>query len=227
MKRYQDYEIEKARQLRIKEHYSFAQLQRITGIPATTIRNWCADDFVGTRHDTLLLTNERKREELKNSEKFIAASTIGLDVNTSKIYASILYWCEGTKYPASNKIEFTNSDPRLQIFFITLLRKAYNLDESKFRVHLQVHDSHDLGDIKMFWSKLLNIPLHQFIRPTITKMNGGKHRRKYYGTCNLRYNDFRIQLKLIGIYEEIGSNLEESHSGLVHRFTKPSSQKGS
>jgi len=207
MRRYQDFEIEKARKLRIKKHYSFAHLQRITGIPATTIRNWCADDFVGTRHDTLLLTNERKRQELKKSDIFIAKSIEEININTAKVYATLLYWCEGTKYPASNNVEFTNSDPRLQLFFITLLRKAYSLDESKFRVHLQIHDSHDLSNIKTFWSKLLKIPESQFIKPTITKMKGGKHRRKYYGTCNLRYNDYQIQLKLIGIYEEFGNKL--------------------
>lgn len=202
MKRHPDHAIEKARELRRKERYSFAQLQRITGIPATTIRNWCASDVLGTKWDTLLITNERKRQALKSSEKNLVQSINKIDSITAKIYASLIYWCEGGKYPACNKIEFANSDPQLQKFFITLLRKAFNLEESKFRIHVQIHDTHDFEEIKKFWSDLLNIPQSQFIKPTVTKMRGGKHRREYLGTCTVRYMDFRIQLKLIGIYEE-------------------------
>jgi hypothetical protein len=204
MKRYSDTQIEEARLLRIKNHYSFAQLSKITGIPSTTIRNWCADDFIGSRQDTLLFTNERKRIELKSTDKYIVKSIDKIDSKSAKIYTSLLYWCEGTKYPASNKMEFSNSDPVLQVFFISLLRKAYSLDESKFRIHLQIHNTHDYEKIKNFWSKLLIIPASQFIKPTITNMKGRKHRKNYMGTCALRYNDFRLKLRLIGLYEEMG-----------------------
>lgn len=209
MKRYLDHEIEKARDLRKKERYSFAQLQRITGIPATTIRNWCRDDFLGTRWDTLLISNQRKRQELKASEKHIINALNTIDISYAKIFTALLYWCEGTKYPASNKIEFSNSDPFLLKLFITLLRKSFSLDESKIRIHLQIHDVHNFNEIKKYWSELLHVSQSQFIKPTITKLKGGKHRREYFGTCTIKYTDFRIQLKLIGIYEEFARRFDE------------------
>ena len=201
MKRYQDADIEKARKLRRKEGYSFAQLERLTGIPATTIRNWCTDDFVSTRWDTLLRSNKRTREELKLSEISILENIMSIDVNNAKILTAIIYGCEGSKYPATNKLEMTNSDPELLKVFIKLLRKTFTLDETKFRIHLQIHDIQNYKKLKSFWSKLLEIPKERFIKPTITKARGGKHRKVYYGTCSLRYSDYRIQLKLIGIYE--------------------------
>lgn len=209
MKKYKDEDIQKAKDLRHKEGYSFAQLQRITGIPATTIRNWCEDDFLGTRWDTLLRTNERKRRELKDSEAGTLESLKRINKDGAKIFASLIYWCEGSKYPATNKVELTNSDPNLMKLFVNLFRKAFDLDETKFRIHLQIHDVHNFEELKSFWGNLLGIPSGRFIKPTVTKMKGGKHRKNYLGTCTVRYHDFRIQLKLTGIYEKLTDKIGE------------------
>jgi len=205
MKRiYRDKEIEKAQRLRTKYHYSFVKLEQITGIPATTLRNWCKNGQTETRWDTLLTTNERRRKEIKSSELKSMTELKLLDKNTKKILASIIYWCEGSKYPATNKVDLTNSDPSLLQTFIKLLRASFLLDESKFRARLQIHSSQDFGKIKKYWSKVLNIPVSQFMKPTITTANGKKHRKDYMGTCTIRYSDYKIQLKLIGIYEQFG-----------------------
>ena len=117
MKKYLDKEIKKAQALRKKYHYSFAKLQKITGIPATTLRNWCKDDSVSTRWDTLLITNESRRKEIKFSESEFVNNFNQLDKNTKKILASVIYWCEGSKYPATNKVDLTNSDSMLLKLF--------------------------------------------------------------------------------------------------------------
>ncbi len=209
MRKYLDEEIEKAIELRKSQGYSFAHLQRVTGIPATTIRNWCVDEYIGTRWDTLLRSNERKRQELRVSEIATLDTIKNIEVENAKILAAIIYGCEGSKYPATNKLELTNSDPNLLKVFIKLLRKSFILDEAKLRVHLQIHDIHDFKSVKSFWSDLLDIPKKQFIKPTITKVRGGKHRRIYHGTCSIRYHDYRLQLKVIGIYEALLKKLGE------------------
>lgn len=203
MRRYSDADIERARVLRKQEGYSFAHLQKLTGIPATTIRNWCAGDFLGTRWDILLKSNERKRQQIRKSEHSTVDLLTNIDKNTAKVFTALLYWCEGYKYPASNKMGFTNADPQLLKCFITLLRKSFDLDEAKFKVHLQIHDTHDFNKLKIFWSELLKIPPAQFMKPTVTKPKGGKHKKEYLGTCTVRYADFRIMLKLMGISEAL------------------------
>ena len=201
MKKYRDADILYAKNLRESKGYSFAELQRITGIPATTIRNWCQEFMPTNRWDTLLLSNDRKRQVLRSSEHSIFETLEELSVPQAKIYAALLYWCEGWKYPSSNKVGFTNSDPMLIKLFLALFRYAFEIDEGKIRAHLQLHTTHDIGETTRFWSELLNIPYNQFIKPTITKMRGGKHRKEYQGTCTIRYSDFRIQLRLMGISE--------------------------
>lgn len=202
MKKYRDEDILKAKELREKEHYSFIQLQQITGIPAPTIRNWCKDIRLGSKWDILLVTNERKRLELKKSELSLFDELEILSPAILKIVLSLIYWCEGSKYPSTNIVAFTNSDPGLVKLFVNLFRKAFFINESKFRIHVQIHSTHNVDEIKTYWSNLLEIPTSQFIKPTITQKKNGKHRSEYLGTCSVRYLDFRILLKLIGIYEE-------------------------
>lgn len=203
MKRYSEKETLKVRQLRREKGYSFVQLSRITGIPQTTIRNWCYSDDVHTKWDTLRTTNERRRQEYKKSEMAALSKIESIGEPMAKIFAALIYWCEGAKYPATNRMALANSDVELQRTFIYLLRKGFSLDEARFSVHLQIHDTHNFGELREYWSDKLGIPTSQFLKPTVTSAKGKKHRKSYYGTCTLRYGDYGLQLKLIGLYEAI------------------------
>ena len=201
MRRYSIDFIQKIKELRKKEKLTFRELERKVGIPASTIRNWC-DDVVGTRWDKILLANEKKREEIRNSENEIVPSCKSFSKTEAKFLAGILYGCEGSKYPASKGVSFANSEPKLILAFLRILRTAFDLDEKRIRLHLQTHTTQDYEKLKDFWSKLLNLPKTCFIKPTLTKPKGSKHRNNYLGTCTLRYGDYNIQLKLLGIFKK-------------------------
>lgn len=199
-KRYPDTFVQKIKAIRTNEKISFRELGKRFGIPSSTIRNWCPGT-TGNRWDSLIINNERRRKEIKDSETEVIPKTSSLTRNQAKFIAGILYGCEGSKYPAHRGVAFANSDPGLVLLFLKLLRKAFDLNESKFCVHLQIHSTHDYQFLKRTWSNLLGIPESQFIKPTIKTPRGGKHRSYYIGTCTVRYRDYRIQLKLIGIFE--------------------------
>lgn len=201
MRRYTEKEIIKIKTLRLKHKYTYAHIARITGIPQTTLGHWFRADEQIPRNQSILLTNIKKREVLKSSEEKALERVADIDTMLAKILSAIMYWCEGSKYPSSNVLTIVNSDPELVYTFIWLLRKAFILNESKFTVHLQIHTSHDFHEEKKFWSTLLQINANQFIKPTITNPNGKKHRNTYHGTCTVKYHDFQLQLKLIGLYE--------------------------
>ncbi len=132
-----------------------------------------------------------------------------IDQNNARILLSLLYWCEGCKYPGTNKIEFVCSDEKMQVTFIKLMRIAfkYELDETKFRVMLQLHTTHNIETQINYWSKLLNIPVTQFIKPHLTIKTGSRYRPTYNGTCNLRYFDYRLQLRIMGIYNQVSNQI--------------------
>ena len=177
--------------------------------PAIANKLFTKPDYVSrwlkTLHPNKRVTGIKNHHHRRRMRYFSMdrVSLVKLSCRDAKMLAGLLYWCEGSKYPASACLSFTSSDPEMQKVFISLLRKAFVLDESRFRVWLQIHDTHDREEIFNFWSKLLNIPVEQFIKPKVTKMHGLKYRNVYYGTCSVRYSDYSIILRLMGIYRRL------------------------
>lgn len=200
MRRYKEKLIKEIREYRIREKLSFKELEKKFHIPNTTIRNWCKGT-VENKWEYLIIRNERKRNELKNSEITIVPKKEKITRSQAKLLASLLYGCEGAKYPATNRVSFANSDPQLVITFLKLLKKGFNLDKNKFSVHLQIHSNQNFAELRNKWSRVLSVSENQFLKPTITTPRGRKHRDNYIGTCTLKYRDYRIQLKLLGIFE--------------------------
>lgn len=200
MRRYPEELIKKIRAYRIREKVSFKELERKFHIPDTTIRNWCKGT-VSNKWEYLIIRNERKRNAFKNSEISNVPKRKTVSRSQAKFLAGLLYGCEGSKYPASNRAAFANSDPKLLVTFLRLLKKGFELDKDQFSVHLQIHSNHNYNELKKKWSNILSISVDQFIKPTITTPRGKKHRDNYIGTCTLIYRDYRIQLKLLGIFE--------------------------
>jgi hypothetical protein len=198
MKRYSEDFIKKIRGIRQREKLSFRELGIQFNIPNSTIRNWCYSLPIN-RGEVLAIRNEKIRKELKDSESLVIPKKFSQ--KQAKFLTAILYGCEGAKYPTSNRIIFVNSNPDLVLSFLKLLKKSFNLDKKKFSLHLQIHTNHNYKKLRKFWADLLNLPESCFIKPTIRKSKGKKHRENYIGTCTLSYRDYRIQLKLLGIFE--------------------------
>ena len=57
-----------------------------------------------------------------------------------KVFCSLIYYCEGNKQ--TGHVRFTNSDPSLIRLFMFLFRGGFNLDESKLRGLVHLHEYH-------------------------------------------------------------------------------------
>lgn len=141
---------------------------------------------------------ERKRKRFMNLDTIKISK---IDKTQARLYAAILYWCEGSKYPASTALNFTTTDLKMQKLFLALLRKGFTPTESKFRIWLQFHSNQNKQKLFRYWSTNLRIPILQFMKPSITDNKGGRYRKVYRGTCSLRYSDYSIILRLMGIYQ--------------------------
>jgi len=106
----------------------------------------------------------------------------------------MLYWAEGAKKHFS--VDFANSNPMMIRVFTKFLRDIYQVDESRLRCMIYCYPSHDVKPLTDYWSKLVNIPKTQFIKPYI-RIDGGNTRDKMkYGLVHIRYSDKRL-LQLI------------------------------
>ncbi len=211
----------KAKSLR-KKGYSYGQLTRELHVSKSTLHQWIRgikrpESF--SKLDRIrwakeiqplgALANKRKREEKiaglrenisKELEKVI------IDKNLEKSMLSMLYWAEGTK--VKGVLQFANTDPRLHLLFITLLRRCYLLDENRFRIQLHLHYYHREKEVKKFWSTLLNIPEKQFIK--IYRKYRSKERtfrRNIGGICLLRYNSVNLKDEIINYSQLITTKI--------------------
>jgi hypothetical protein len=79
------------------------------------------------------------------------------------IAGTALYAGEGAK--TDGVVKFANSDPCMVLLFCAWLRCLFDVDESRLRVHLYLHQGLDLDGACSFWSALTGIPVTQFGRP--------------------------------------------------------------
>ncbi len=187
------------------------ELEKRFKVPSSTISKWVRDIAVKSPQYT------RAREfELKEKSRF-KDPPLRVDKNNARLFASLLYWCEGSKHPSSNALAFSNSDPAMVHTFISLLRQGFRLDKEKLRVHLQIHTTHEPKKVFQFWSELLGIKREYFHKPTITRPTRKMKRASYLGTCTVKYYDVRLLLQLMGIYERFA---ERWLSGRKRRLAK-------
>lgn len=74
-----------------------------------------------------------------------------------------LYACEGAKRDGC--LKFANSDPEMMAFFAAWLRHFFDIDESRLRARIYLHEGLDLDAAISFWSRAMGIPPAQFGRP--------------------------------------------------------------
>lgn len=186
-----------------KDGLGVCEIAKLLKQDSTNVSRWC-------RKNTTFTTLENPTNKVELERKYwYTHDKVNSDIsnlNNAKILLASLYWCEGCKYPMTNRIEFVSSDENMQLTFISTMRKVFKEDllESKFRVMLQLHTTHDLDKTISYWSNLLQIPPNQFTKPHITIGKQTRYRPTYNGTCSLRYQDYRLLLRLMGIYSQIG-----------------------
>ena len=203
IKFYKENVVKRARDLK-KKGATAMQIAKILNVGDTTILRWC-NDIPSNNYYHIYAKKLRNKARKKNIK---LGETIKITEAKAKILTSILYWCEGSKYPSNNFIAFSNSDVNLVVVFLKLFRLGFHPKTNKLRASLQLHSNHDKNKITSFWSKTLKIPRSQFYKPTITKPTKNMKRTDYKGTCTIRYHDLYVLLEIMGIYEGFAKKIK-------------------
>jgi hypothetical protein len=110
----------------------------------------------------------------------------------------VLYAGEGSK--GDGEVRFVNSDPRMIVFFCSWLRRFFEIDESRLRVHLYLHQGLDLAAATAFWSALTNIPLTQFRKPYRAVPDPSiRHAKHVHGCVSVRYSCSTTHRTIMGL----------------------------
>jgi hypothetical protein len=115
-----------------------------------------------------------------------------------------LYAGEGSK--TRGDVGFANSDPQLILIFITWLRRFFDVDESRLRVKLYLHEGLDLEAAIEFWSTLTGIPPRQFGKPYRAVADPSIRRTKHVMGCPcIAYSCAAVHRRVMGLIEAVTS----------------------
>lgn len=132
----------------------------------------------------------------KSPLSFVVKNDLSQQEKLLKAAGLMLYLGEGAKSP-NGQVNFTNTDPDSIDIFLRFLRKIYNTDESRLRCRLYCYSNQNLDHEINYWSKLTNIPAHQFTKPYVTKPKGQKHVKITHGVCHIVYSDTRLLAQIL------------------------------
>lgn len=221
-KRWSKKTINEARSMRLKGS-SYSEICERFGVAKSTLHYWVGDMPIPGKISNkkrkhlkriqVLGAEANKQKRLKRVGKIKKEVKDYLDeVDFSdfskKAMLSFLYWAEGTKSGKSGMVMFSNTDPKLMLVFITLLRECYAVDEENFRARIFVHYYHNVGEVKKYWSDLLDIPLSKFYKTHKKARSKNKRFRKNMGgICHLYYNRVALRDKIMFFYQELADRL--------------------
>ena len=142
----------------------------------------------------------QRRKQTEIEELSVEAATqIGrLSDREFLVAGAALYAGEGAK--GDGVVLMANTNPHIIAFFCAWLRRFYDLDETRLRVRLYLHQGLDLDEATGYWSALTGIPPTQFGKPYRAvpdpSIRNAKHPR---GVATVRYSCSRAHRSIMGL----------------------------
>ena len=147
----------------------------------------------------------RKAEEIDRLQREGRERIGVLSEREFLIAGTMLYAGEGSK--TDGEVKLPNSDPRMVDFFLRWVRHFFEVDESKLRVRLYLHEGLDIEAANAFWSDLTEIPLSQFSAPYRAKPDPSIRRAKHpLGCPSVGYSSTRDHRAIRGLMNALLSS---------------------
>lgn len=205
-------EIERVKNLRRKS-FSYSQIQGLTKISKSTLSDWLSDEDWSIKIKNNLIERnsldckpnlikalevmaKKKKERYSRFYKEALSDYSMFKSDPLFSFALGLYWGEGDKKSGSC-VAVTNTDPNLLKVVALFYRKYLKLDESKLRISLFIYKDIDINFAIKFWSKLLKVPIKQFIKVKILESRSRLTKTKLkYGICTLYFSNTEFHIKI-------------------------------
>ena len=116
-----------------------------------------------------------------------------------------LYAGEGAK--TDGAVRFANTDPAMIAFFCAWLRRFFDIDESRFRVTVYLHEGLDLDAAEEHWSNVTGVPRDQFRAPYRAVADASLRTVKHeYGCAYVRYACSKTHRTIMGLIRALLSS---------------------
>jgi hypothetical protein len=118
------------------------------------------------------------------------------------IAGTALYAGEGAK--TDGGVVFANSDPRMVALYLRFLRRFFDIDESRLRLRLYLHEGLDIDRAISFWSSMTAIPPEQFLAPYRAVPDPSVRRAKHPMGCpGVRYSCSKTHRAIMGLVDAL------------------------
>jgi hypothetical protein len=113
-----------------------------------------------------------------------------------------LYAGEGAK--TNGAVGLANTDRTIIVFFCAWLRRFFDINESRLRARLYLHEGLDLAEATAYWSALTNIPQERFLRPYRARADETRRRAKHTQGCvTVTYSCSHTHRQIIGLLKAL------------------------
>ncbi|MFC1710385.1 helix-turn-helix domain-containing protein [Patescibacteria group bacterium] len=198
-----------------KRGKTYSDIRRELKIPKSTLSGWLSgypltkkqikklQDNIENKKD---IATEKFRETMSQKRRYRLTNVIREEqknlpcLNKRELYLCglFLYLGEGTK-GLRNSVCLCNTNPKVILFYYYWLINVVGVSRERLRVLVHLYEDMDVEKTLHYWSKLLNIPRRQFVKPYIkrTYREDIDHKGHGYGTCNLYISDQHLKEKII------------------------------
>lgn len=133
---------------------------------------------------------------------------------TAKIALAMLCLAEAKKYTSKgSSFNLGNSDPRIIVIFLALLKKCFNFNPEKVRCTVQCRADQDIEELEKFWRNVTKVPEKLFYKAQIDPRTIGKPTKKkdYKGVLKVDYLDTKVQLELESLANLVYNQLQSKN----------------
>lgn len=175
-----------------KEGWSISDISKKVSVSKSTVSGWCKD-IVLTEKAIQKIAKQSHRKStgalLRYSERIRAQRQLNTQASEQlgkkrlgvlserDIYCLGLglYWGEGYK-KGSQEFGFTNSDPKMIIFYITWLRVVFGVQKCDLILRVSINELHTsrMSEVERFWSHVTGVSSSQFTMSSLIKTNNKK-----------------------------------------------------
>ncbi len=162
---------------------------RNVGLSKRQIQRLTAKKLAAGRRGARLLheqgirrTRQIHRDAHREAKRLIKTREVRWAIGTA------LYWAEGAKIKKSGRLVFTNTDPRMILFFRRWLRQYCLVTTADLDYSLYIHENADIIAARKFWTERLGIQeseLHTYLKKHNPATNRHYDAQAYYGTLRL------------------------------------------
>lgn len=200
----------KARDLRAQGH-TLLDIASALGVSRSSVSVWVRDvEFTPSPRRTGARRRPHPAHEAKlhqieamDAEGIARIGTLSDDAFLAAGIA--LYAGEGAK--RDGVVKFANTDPSMVAYFCAWLRRFFDLDESRLRVTVYLHEGLGLDAAETHWAEVTGIPRAQFGKAYRPVSRQGIHHNKHlHGCAYVTYTCSATHRRIMGLVRALLSS---------------------